>query len=146
MLSISARATISATLICGITAGCATGNSPGKPVVDPAVTGDQLQSQPGKPIETILQEMVPGLVVTRSGGGIALQIRNASSFDNSNDPLFVVDDSPFEPGPGGALTGVDPYSIASIRVLKGADAGLYGIRGMNGVIVITTKRAAKLKG
>ncbi len=146
MTSIFVRVTISATLIYGLTTGCASGNSPGKSVAAPAVTGEQLEDQPGKPIEVKLQEMVPGLLVTRSGGGISLQIRNASSFDNSNAPLFVVDEAPFEPGPGGVLTGIDPYSIASIQVLKGTEAGLYGIRGMNGVIVITTKRAPRRKG
>jgi iron complex outermembrane receptor protein len=89
----------------------------------------------------VLQAKVSGVTVKRTNdGGIALQIRGASSFDGSDAPLFLVDDMPMEPGPGGALTGVDPYSIESIKVLKGAEAGIYGIRGMNGVIVITTKK------
>jgi TonB-dependent SusC/RagA subfamily outer membrane receptor len=50
---------------------------------------------------------------------------------------------PFRPGPDGALTGINPHDIESIRVLKGAEAGLYGIEGANGVIVITMKRGGK---
>lgn len=109
------------------------------------VTAEDIEKRPNEPIERVIQDKVPGLVVTRApDGGIALRIRGASSFDGSDAaPLYVVDDMPIEPGPGGALTGIDPYSIESIKVLKGAEAGIYGIRGFNGVIVITTKRPGK---
>ena len=98
-----------------------------------------------EPIEKVLQEKVPGVLITRtSDGGIAVQIRGASSFYGSNQPLYVIDDMPMQPGPGGALTGVNPYDIESIQVLKSpADTGVYGMRGANGVIVIKTKKPGK---
>lgn len=105
-----------------------------------AVTAEDIARNPNEPIEKLLQRKVSGLIVTRTTDGIALRVRGTTSFDgNDSPPLFVVNDLPFEPGPGGVLTGIDPYAIETIRVLKGADAALYGIRGANGVIVITLK-------
>jgi TonB-dependent starch-binding outer membrane protein SusC len=54
-----------------------------------------------------------------------------------------VNGSPFAPGSGGVLSGINPEDIESIKLLRGADATLYGIDGANGVIVITTKRGGK---
>ena len=108
------------------------------------VTAEDIARNPGKPIERMLQEKVSGVSVTRtSDGGIAVQIRGTSSLTGTDAPLYLLDGLPFQPGHGGALTGVDPYSIESIRVLKGADAAIHGIRGFNGVIVITTKKAER---
>jgi TonB-dependent SusC/RagA subfamily outer membrane receptor len=54
---------------------------------------------------------------------------------------------PITPGPGGALNGINPYDIESIRVLKNpADIAIYGMRGANGVIVITMKKPGKRSG
>lgn len=96
----------------------------------------------GRSIIDILQAKAPGLVVMPTGnGGISLQIRGPSTFLGSNEPLFVIDDVPVQPGHGGALVGVNPYDIESIRVLKNpADIAIYGVRGANGVIVIRTKK------
>ena len=91
----------------------------------------------------VLQRKVPGLEVIREGNGIALKIRGQRSFVGDDAPLYVLNGSPFVPGPDGALSGVDPNAIESIQVLKGAQAGIYGIQGLNGVIVITTKKAGK---
>ena len=106
------------------------------------VTAEDIERNPSEPIEKILQAKVPGLLVTRApNGGIALQIRGVSSFSSSNAPLYVIDDVPVEPGPGGTLPDINPYDIESIKVLKDpAETGIYGMRGANGVIVITTKR------
>jgi TonB-dependent SusC/RagA subfamily outer membrane receptor len=108
------------------------------------VTSEDLRNS-NESIEVALQRKVPGLVVTRTDdGGIALQIRGRSSLtETSQTPLYVMDGLPFHPGPGGALTGVNPSDIESIKVLKGAEAGLYGSDGANGVILITTKRGVK---
>ena len=108
------------------------------------VTSEDLRD-PNEPIENVLQRKVPGLVVTRNGNGeITLQIRGTSSYNGrETPPLYVLNGLPFQPGPGGSLTGIDPLSIESIKVLKGAQAGLYGIDGANGVIVITTKQPPK---
>lgn len=97
------------------------------------------------PVDAIMKMRVPGLIVSRTpDGGIALQISGPpSSINGDEGPLYLLDDSPFTPGPMGALTGINPADIASIRVLKRADAAIYGLRGANGVILITTKRASR---
>jgi TonB-dependent SusC/RagA subfamily outer membrane receptor len=108
------------------------------------VTSKDFQD-PNESIEQVLQRKVPGVLVTRTGdGGIALQIRGVSSYNGAvTPPLYVLNGVTFHPGPGGALTGINPHDIESIKVLKGAEAGLYGIEGANGVIVITTKQPGK---
>lgn len=108
------------------------------------VTAEDFRN-PGEPIERALQRKVPGLVVSRnSNGEIVLQVRGSSSYTGADTPpLYVVDGLPFSPGPGGALTGINPEDIATIKVLKGPETVIYGIDGANGVIVITTKRAKK---
>lgn len=95
-----------------------------------------------RPIEEVLQAKVPGVVVSRtSEGHLTLQIRGTSSFLSNNQPLYVIDGVPVTPGPGGALIGLNPHDIESIRVLKDpADTGIYGMRGANGVIVIDRKK------
>lgn len=97
------------------------------------------------PIEVFLQRKAPGLIVTRMAGGeIAIEIRNASARGGeSTSPLFMLDGVPFEPGPGGVLRGIDPTEIATFKVLRPAESGLYGSQGLNGVVLITTKRAPK---
>lgn len=103
------------------------------------------EPEPGslETVEDVFRAASPGLRITRtSNGGIAVQlIRGPSSFYSSNEPLYVVDGTPFQPGPGGALNGINPHDIASIKVLKDpADTAVWGMRGANGVIVITTKK------
>jgi TonB-dependent SusC/RagA subfamily outer membrane receptor len=141
MITVQLRATLWMPILFGLMTACASGGARPPAPERSTVTSEDLANNPQEPIERVLQAKVSGVTVKRTNdGGIALQIRGASSFDGSDAPLFLVDDMPMEPGPGGALTGVDPYSIESIKVLKGAEAGIYGIRGMNGVIVITTKK------
>jgi TonB-dependent SusC/RagA subfamily outer membrane receptor len=91
----------------------------------------------------VLQAKVPGILVTRTAdGGIAIQMRGISStFYGSTQPLYVVDGVAFRPGANGELIGINPYDIETIRVLKDAsETAIYGIRGGNGVIEITTKK------
>ena len=60
----------------------------------------------------------------------------------NNAPLYILDGVPFSPSTDGGLSGINPYDIQSIRVLKdAADITMYGVRGANGVIVIRTKKA-----
>jgi TonB-dependent SusC/RagA subfamily outer membrane receptor len=108
------------------------------------VKGEDLQN-PNEPIEVTLQKRVPGLLVSRTNdGGIALQIRGTSSYRGTETPpLYVLNGLPYQPGPGGALIGINPHDIESIKVLRGAEAGIYGIEGANGVIVVTTKQPGK---
>ncbi|HJQ18930.1 MAG TPA: TonB-dependent receptor plug domain-containing protein [Gemmatimonadaceae bacterium] len=59
----------------------------------------------------------------------------------SAEPLYLLDGVPYNPGPGGLLIGINPDDIASIKALKDpAELSLYGMRGGNGVISITTKK------
>jgi TonB-dependent SusC/RagA subfamily outer membrane receptor len=105
------------------------------------VTAEDIERAPGQSIEEILKDKVAGVTVTQTQGGIAVRIRGVSSFYGNNEPLYVLDDVPITPGPGGVLSGIGPYDIESIRVLKDpADTALYGMRGGNGVILIRTKR------
>ena len=138
------RAALPVCVLVVLAASCASNPAPRAPPDAPAVTARDVENR-GDPIEKVLQEKVPGLLVTRTAdGSIALQIRGPSSFMGSSEPLYVVDDVPVRPGPGGALMGVNPHDIESIRVLKDpAETGVYGVRGANGVIIVTTKRPPK---
>ena len=111
----------------------------------PVVTADDLERNPDEPIERVLQAKVPGLIVSRTpDGGIAVNIRGPASFYGGSAPLYVLDDVPFEAGPGGVIAGLNIHDIESIRVLKNPeDIGVYGVRGANGVIVIKTKKPGK---
>ena len=134
---------VAALLITGCKSGQRTSDtSAPQPTAD--VTSEDIQRAPGQSIEEILKGRVAGVTVTRVDGGIAVRIRGATSIYGSNEPLYVVDGVPIQPGPGGSLVGIDPYDIESIEVLKDpADTALYGMRGANGVIVVKTKRALR---
>lgn len=127
----------------GLAAACAPAQTRGGANAAGAVTSEDFKNS-NEPIEVVLQRKVPGLKVTRtSDGGIALQVRGATSFRGEQaTPLYILDGLPFRPGPEGAITGVNPNDIASVKVLKGAEAGIYGSEGSDGVIVITTKLGA----
>ena len=131
-------------LFVGLISGCAhsSGGRPTSPPGKPIVTAEDIQRTPGEPIEKVLMGRFPGVWVARTAdGGIAVRIRGTTSIVGSNEPLYVLDGVPMQPGPNGSLTGLNPYDIASIEVLKGpAETAMYGIRGANGVIVIKTKR------
>ena len=88
-----------------------------------------------------IQRKIPGVLVSETGdGGIAVQIRGTSSYDGSQrPPLYVLNGMPYRAGPRGELSGINPYDIQSIKVLKGTEAAIYGTDGANGVVVITTK-------
>jgi TonB-dependent SusC/RagA subfamily outer membrane receptor len=149
MTSHSSRILLPLGLTIALIAGCksaqrAENDSPPPPKAD--VTSDDIQRAPGQSVEEILKGRVAGVTVTRTEGGIAVRIRGVTSIYGSNDPLYVLDGIPITPGPGGSLTGIDPYDIESIEVLKDpADTALYGMRGANGVIVIKTKHALRKK-
>jgi TonB-dependent SusC/RagA subfamily outer membrane receptor len=67
-------------------------------------------------------------------------MRGPTSILGGNEPLYILDGFPIEPGPGG-LVAINPADVESIEVLKdAASQAAYGLRGANGVIVIKTKR------
>ena len=103
-----------------------------------------LQNIPSNTIDGLLQGRSAGLKVINSsqdpGAGAVIQIRGGSSLRGSNAPLLVVDGFPL--GDAGNLKQINPADIASVEVLKDASASaIYGSRGANGVIIITTNRA-----
>jgi len=106
------------------------------------MTEEEIARSPGRPIEQLLMDRFPGVMVSHtSDGGISVRIRGVTSLHGSNEPLYVIDGVPVEAAAGGALRGINPHDIASIQVLKDpAETAMYGVRGANGVIVIKTKR------
>ena len=99
----------------------------------------------------LIQAKVPGVQVVDNnepGGGMAIRIRGGTSINASNEPLFVIDGVPLQIG-GGVSSGrnplnfLNPGDIESISVLKDASAtAIYGSRGANGVVIVTTKRGS----
>ena len=112
------------------------------PAASPARDGSTVPDLNVKSVETLFAGRFPGVSVTAAdGGGLQIRIRGGSNtFYGSNEPLYLVDDTPLPPGTGGVVL-LNPYDIHKIEVLKNpADIGLYGVRGANGVIKITTTR------
>jgi TonB-dependent SusC/RagA subfamily outer membrane receptor len=128
----------------GLGSACAHRYQTTSPAAPPSsvVTAEDLDRQPGQPVEQALMGRFPGVTVTRtSDGGVSVRIRGTTSIRGSNEPLYVIDGIELQPGPGGSLTGINPHDIATIQVLKDpAETALYGVRGANGVIIIKTKR------
>ena len=92
----------------------------------------------------MIQGKVAGVSITNTGAGdpnnqASIQIRGVSSSSAGLGPLIVIDGVP-----GGNLTNINPNDIASFDILKdGAASAIYGTRGSNGVIVVTTKKGSK---
>ena len=100
------------------------------------------ENQPVTRFDQILQGRTPGVNVTNSsgapGGTVAIRIRGANSINGNNDPLYVIDGFV-----GADFRDINPSDIESIQVLKDASAtAIYGSRGANGVVLITTKTGA----
>lgn len=96
----------------------------------------------GKTIESMFAGRFAGVTVTAApGGGLMIRIRGGNnSFYGNEQPLYVVDDIPLAPGSNGIVF-LNPHDITKIEVLKNpADVAVYGMRGGNGVIKITTRR------
>jgi TonB-dependent SusC/RagA subfamily outer membrane receptor len=130
--------------VAGLVAGCAGGTTPREPAPKPVLTAQDLERNPDEPIERVLQAKYPGIQITRTDDGIAIQLRGPGSFYSNTAALYVVDDVPMPAGRGGGISGINPYDIQSIRVLiNPEDIGIYGMRGSNGVVLITTKRASQ---
>lgn len=110
-----------------------------------SVTPEKLVNRPVVNVGQALQNKIAGVQVIRQaagdpGGRPQIRIRGTNSINTSSDPLFVVDGIV---GVINALQNLDPQDIATMDVLKDASAtAIYGTRGANGVIIITTKRGA----
>lgn len=109
-----------------------------------SVKPDVISDIPANSVEGILQGRAAGVQVINSsqdpGAGSTIRIRGNSSLRGSNSPLIVVDGFPL--GDAGNLKQINTDDIVSMEVLKDASASaIYGSRGANGVILITTRRA-----
>ncbi|MBC9929097.1 SusC/RagA family TonB-linked outer membrane protein [Chitinophaga qingshengii] len=125
------------------------------------VTSEEIGRQPVSNPLAALEGRVPGMLVTQSSGApgasVKVQIRGQNSLTNGSEPLYIIDGIPFAPNNNNInslssiLTqgdaGLSPFSlinpseIESIEVLKDADAtAIYGSRGANGVVLITTRK------
>jgi TonB-dependent SusC/RagA subfamily outer membrane receptor len=94
-------------------------------------------------VEELLAARVAGLEVLRRGdGSFSLRIRGSGSILGSSEPLLVVDGMPVGLGGAETLAGLSPHDIQRVDVLKDAGAtAIYGSRGANGVVLITTRRS-----
>ncbi|HEU6451580.1 MAG TPA: carboxypeptidase regulatory-like domain-containing protein, partial [Gemmatimonadaceae bacterium] len=125
-----------------------------------SVGSEQLANAPSASIESALQGKAPGVQVIENAGnpgnGLSIRVRGPASINAGNQPLYVVDGVPIiqdsygQLGMGGqdvtAISGLNPDEIASIDILKDAAASaIYGSRGSNGVVMITTKRGQEGK-
>lgn len=129
-----------------------------------SIKSEELMKTNPVSINQSLQGRIAGVQVNQNdgapGAGISIQIRGANSFSTSTEPLYVVDGIPFTTGgtPGAGrdedgmlqsanpLSSINPADIESVEVLKDASAtAIYGSRGANGVVLITTKRGVKGK-
>ncbi|MFL5562075.1 MAG: SusC/RagA family TonB-linked outer membrane protein [Gemmatimonadaceae bacterium] len=124
------------------------------------VTTEALERAPVTSVDQVLQGTSPGVQVTTAssepGGALSIRIRGTASITGSSEPLYVIDGFPIENdiegssvGNGGRtrttppnpLVTLNPSDIASISILKDASAtAIYGARGANGVVIITTKQ------
>jgi TonB-linked SusC/RagA family outer membrane protein len=111
-----------------------------------SVGGEKIELRPITNVAKGLEGQVSGVQMTSASGqpgsDPAVRIRGYGSINASSSPLYVVDGVPYD----GALSSINPSDIESMTVLKDASAGaLYGARGANGVIMITTKKGKEGK-
>ncbi|MBO9203312.1 MULTISPECIES: SusC/RagA family TonB-linked outer membrane protein [Niastella] len=114
-----------------------------------SVKASQLQERPAASVNEALSGRIAGVQVTtnsgRPGGQTRIRIRGFSSINSSNNPLYVVDGVYLPIGNqtlnSNSIDYINPNDIASVEVLKDASGtAIYGARGANGVVLITTKR------
>lgn len=135
-------------LLAAFVVGCSHNGTPSTkpnpaPSGDPSVESKDIRPAPDQPIEKVLQGRISGVDVTQaSDGGLIVRIRGAYN----SEPLYVVDGQVIQRASGESLSGINPYDIESIKVLKDpASLTMYGSRAADGVIIIKTKRGSKQK-
>jgi TonB-dependent starch-binding outer membrane protein SusC len=113
----------------------------------------QIEKTVNTTVEQAIQGRAAGVYVTQNtgqpGGGVSVNVRGINSINGTNEPLYVIDGVQIQPGNVGfgatsssnPLAGLNPADIESMEILQGPSAtALYGSRGTNGVVLITTKR------
>ena len=112
------------------------------------VNAETIGSRVTTDVTSALAGTTPGVQVISSSGDPAagsptIRIRGIGSMSASNSPLYVVDGMPYD----GSIADINPNDVESMSVLKDAAASaIYGARGANGVVLITTKRASTTAG
>ena len=129
---------------CVAVLACASSSNtrPSRPMTLDAADTASIANTDGKTMEDLFAGKFPGVQVSRTtNGGLQILIRGGSnSFFGGDEPLYIVDETPLPPGSRGIVF-LNPSDIERIEVLKNpADVALYGIRGGNGVVKITTRR------
>ncbi|WP_281335957.1 SusC/RagA family TonB-linked outer membrane protein [Flavobacterium eburneipallidum] len=128
------------------------------------ITSTDIEKQPVTNVLATMQGRMAGVNITQEtgvpGGGFNIQIRGINSLrTEGNEPLYIIDGVPYAsqalgysqisttiPGDGSPLNSINPNDIQSIEVLKDADAtAIYGSRGANGVVLISTKKGKQGK-
>jgi TonB-linked SusC/RagA family outer membrane protein len=109
-----------------------------------SISGDLIREIPAANITQSLQGRLPGVEFTQTsskpGATMQIRVRGTRSLTASNDPLIVLDGIPFV----GTIADINPNDIKSVDILKDASAtAIYGSRGANGVILITTHKGQK---
>jgi TonB-linked SusC/RagA family outer membrane protein len=120
-----------------------------------SVRAAQLQERAAPSLNQALAGRIPGVQVNvnsgRPGGQTNVRIRGSSSINTGNNPLYIIDGIALPQGTqsqnSNSIDFINPNDIASVEVLKDASAtAIYGARGANGVILITTKRGSSTGG
>ncbi|MCH7402018.1 SusC/RagA family TonB-linked outer membrane protein [Belliella kenyensis] len=109
-----------------------------------SIGGDVMREVPSANISQALQGRLPGVDISQTssqpGATMQIRIRGNRSLTASNDPLIVLNGIPF----AGSIADINPEDIESIDILKDASAtAIYGSRGANGVVLVTTKKGFK---
>lgn len=108
------------------------------------IKSEQLEKRTVANVSKALDGLAAGVQTTtgsgQPGAGVSVRIRGIGSLNASTSPLYVVDGVPYD----GALNAINPNDIETMTVIKDASAGaLYGSRGANGVVIITTKKGSE---
>ncbi len=144
---ISPRALARLAVLAVAAAGCGGRNradtAPAPDSARTTITANEIN--PSQSPERALMGRFPGVQVSyASDGGLVIRIRGANSYSGGGDPLYLVDGMQYTPGPSGSLQGLNVNDIETIKVLKDpAELTMYGSRGANGVVLITTKKAKR---
>lgn len=112
------------------------------------ITAETIQELPVTNINQAIQGRIPGVLIQnnnpRPGSSASIKVRGNNSIEFGANPIYVVDGTVIDDG---AFNSINPDDIASIDVLKDASAtALYGSRGANGVVLVTTKRGKNGEG
>lgn len=110
------------------------------------ISGEKLRETPSVNVVQSMQGRIAGVYIQQNpapGSNASINIRGYNSIQSSSNPIFVVDGLIIE----GGFESINPNDIASIDVLKDASStAIYGARGANGVVVITTKKGTRGEG